>query len=91
MALVRTNLAMLANAGNGGPRLWSYVTTDLATDVDTTDYFLGSIEDLNVGDVIFASVDTDGTPGYGIFVVNLNNGTSIDVANLTSLAAADTD
>jgi hypothetical protein len=88
MALVRTNLAKIAHTGVGS--LYFLTSIDTAVAVGTVDYFLPVIDMLNVGDVIFALVDTDGTPGYGIFVVNSNTGTAIDVANMVDLAAADT-
>jgi len=88
MALTRTNLAKLAHSGVGS--LYFLTSIDTAVEVGTIDYFLPVIDMLNVGDVILAAVDTDGTPGFGIFVVNSNTGTAIDTANMVDLAAADT-
>ena len=46
---------------------------------------------LRVGDMILANVETAGTPGAGIFLVNSNVGGVVDVANLTPVGATDTD
>jgi hypothetical protein len=46
---------------------------------------------LRVGDMILANVDTSGTPGAGIFLVNSNSGGVVDIANLTPVGASDTD
>lgn len=89
MAFAWSGLALLA--GHQGKRIWSYNTADTAATVDTAGYFNSVANFLNVGDVIMANVDTGGTPGYGIFVVNANSGTVVDVADMTNLAAADTD
>ena len=59
--------------------------------VDTDQYFNDAVNDLTVGDFIFAAVDTDGTPAYGIFVVTGNDGTDVDVADLDALGGTDTD
>jgi hypothetical protein len=90
MAYTDANLSLVNYSGNGF-HIWHYSTTDAATVVDTAGYFNSRVSDMNVGDVIFASVDTDGTPGFGIFVVNANNGTVVDVTNMTDLAAGDSD
>lgn len=89
MAFSATNLTLLAY-GNGNA-LWFYKTTDTAAVVDTAAYFNNAAKQLNVGDVILAYVDTDGTPGHGIFAVNANDGTTVDVADMVNLASADTD
>jgi hypothetical protein len=58
---------------------------------DNTGYFNGAAEMVRVGDMILANVDTDGTPGAGIFLVNENTGGGVDVANLTAVGSSDTD
>ena len=88
MALVRTDLALWSYAD--GYSLWHYATNDTAVVVGTVGYFNDLAADLRVGDFIFAHVDIDGTPGYGIFVVNANDGTTVDVANMDALGATDT-
>lgn len=87
MSFVRTDLAFLAGANNGGPRLWSYKSADGKSAVDTAGYFNIASAQLNVGDFIFANV----SDGYGVFVVNANSGGVVDVADLTAFGGTDTD
>jgi hypothetical protein len=89
MAYDPKNLSVLAYAN--GFTLWHYTTSDTGTVADNAGYFNGAAEMVRVGDMILANVDTDGTPGAGIFLVNDNAGGSVDVANLTPVGASDTD
>ncbi len=89
MAYSSENLSVLAYAN--GFTLWHYTTTDSAATADTSGYFNSAAEMLRVGDMILANVDTTGTPGAGIFLVNANSGGVVDVANLTPVGATDTD
>jgi len=45
---------------------------------------------LNVGDLIKANVDTDGTPGYKEFFVSANDGTTVDVNDATARSGEST-
>ena len=84
------NLSVLAFAN--GFTLWHYTTTDTALALAAgVGYFDGAAEMVRVGDMILANIDTSGTPGAGIFLVNDNTGGVVDVANLTSVGASDTD
>ena len=83
------NLSVLAYAN--GFTLWHYTTTDTAAVADNAGYLNGAAEMVRVGDMILSNIDTDGTPGAGIFLVNDNAGGVVDVANLTSVGASDTD
>jgi hypothetical protein len=89
MAYNPKNLSVLAYAN--GFTLWHYTTTDTGAVADNTGYFNGAAEMVRVGDMILANVDTDGTPGAGIFLVNDNTGGGVDVANLTVVGSSDTD
>ncbi len=89
MAYKSQDLSVIGYAN--GFTLWHYATTDLATDVDTTGYFNAASDMLRVGDFIFANVDTDGTPAHGIYAVLSNSGGVVDVSDLTSVGATDTD
>ncbi|MBK8174230.1 MAG: hypothetical protein IPK66_02755 [Rhodospirillales bacterium] len=89
MAYNPHNLSVLAYAN--GFTLWHYVTTDTATTADTVGYFNSAADMLRVGDMIMANVDTAGTPGAGIFLVNSNSGGIVDIANITPVGTADTD
>ena len=88
MAFVKENLSLVSYSGNGF-HIWHYTSTDASTVIDAAGYFNAMASEMNVGDVIFANTDTDGTPVYGQFVVNANDGSTVDVANIVSLSGSD--
>lgn len=91
MSFDRTNFGLKdASMNSGSPRHWTYTTVDLATDVDTAGYFNDAADLVKVGDIIYANVDTDGTPGYGSFFVSANNGTVVDVNNMATVLTTST-
>jgi hypothetical protein len=90
MALVQSNLSLVSYSGNGF-HIWHYTTTDASTVVDGSGYFNNVASEMNLGDVIFANTATGGTPVYGMFVVSANNGSVVDVNNITTLSASDSD
>ena len=55
-----TGLTLLVpRIGLAGAAIWSYVSTDVHTDVDATDYFTdGDANGLKVGDIMFVSKST---------------------------------
>ena len=77
MAFVQANLSLVSYSGNGF-HIWHYTTTDASNE-------------MNLGDVIYANTATGGTPVYGQFAVSANNGTIVDVNNITTLSASDSD
>ncbi|MBO6518698.1 MAG: hypothetical protein JJ900_11730 [Rhodospirillales bacterium] len=89
MAFKSKDLSVLAYAN--GFTLWHYTTVDTAADVDTAGYFNDAADMLRVGDMLFANVDTDGTPAGGIFYVNANASGTVDVADMTQVGGSDTD
>ena len=90
MAYNPKNLSVLAYAN--GFTLWHYSTTDPANSTDTAGYFNSASDMLRVGDMILANVDTDSAnPAAGIFLVNYNEGSVVDIANLTQVGATDAD
>jgi hypothetical protein len=89
MAYNSKNLSVLAYAN--GFTLWHYGTTDTAVDVDTTGYFNSAADMLRVGDMIIGNVDTAATPQAGIFVVRSNTAGVVNVSDLTTFGAVDTD
>jgi hypothetical protein len=89
MAFKSKDLSVLAYAN--GFTLWHYTTVDTAATVDTAGYFNDAADMLRVGDMLFANVDTDGTPAGGIFYVNANASGTIDVADMTQIGGSDTD
>jgi len=87
MAYVSKDLSVLAYAN--GFTLWHYTTLDLAAVVDTTGYFNDASDMLRIGDIVVANVDTAGTPGGGMFLVNANAAGIVDVADMTQVGATD--
>ena len=90
MAFIKDDISLVSYSGNGF-HIWHYKSNDLATAIDAANYFNDMAKEMNVGDVIFANTDLDGTPVYGMFVVNANDGSSVDVANIVSLSGTDSD
>lgn len=92
MAYTHPNLAQAsAHANSGFPRIWTYKTNDTIADINTAGYFNAAAADLEVGDLIYAFTDADGTPEGCFFVVNANSGTVVDVTNGLSLGTTDSD
>lgn len=86
-----------------GPRRhWHYDTLDTQAAMDSADYFLGAINELNIGDVIFAvtwttaigiggTVAAHATDAAGILVVREKSATSIDCGNANPMTTVDSD
>ncbi len=89
MAYQAPNLSALAYAN--GFTLWHYRTSDNAADVDNSGYFNGASRMLRAGDFIMLSAGVNGVPSHGVAVVSANANGSIDVTNLTSFGAFNTD
>jgi hypothetical protein len=89
MAFEAKNLSVLAYAN--GFTIWHYATSDIATTVDTAGYFDAAHEMLRKGDMIFANVDTGAAVAGGIFLVRQNSGGQVDVSDMTSVGATNTD
>jgi len=89
MAYDARNLSVLAYAN--GFTLWHYSTVDTAATVDSSGYFNAASDMLRVGDMIVANVDTDGTPGHGMFVVLTNASGVVDLGDMVAFGAVDTD
>jgi len=89
MAFESKNLSVLAYSN--GFTLWHYATVDVATDVDTSGYFNEAADMLRTGDMVMANVDTDGTPGAGIFLVASSAASIVNLANITAVGASNTD
>jgi hypothetical protein len=89
MAYRSKDLSALAYAN--GFTLWHYRTSDSAADVDNAGYFNGASRMVRVGDFIMLSSGVDSVPTYGVIVVAANANGSVDVTNLTSFGAFNTD
>lgn len=80
MPFQREGLGRVAHAG--GFTIWTYkdIDADGLAAIATTDYFLGSIKEINLGDKIFV-------PEYAAeLMVNLNDGINIDTTDATAQA-----
>jgi len=92
MAFIRTDFGIDSSSMNSNaPRQWSYVSNDAKAVIDTSGYFNDASDLLKVGDVINTVADKDGTPSYGMFLVNSNTGGVVDVADQDTWATTDTD
>lgn len=89
MTVNTKNLSVLAYSN--GFTLWHYKTNDASADVDTEGYFNDVSHIMNIGDIIIANTDQDGTPASGIFTVLSNTDDVVDVADMVSIQGADTD
>ncbi|MCR9221990.1 MAG: hypothetical protein NXI21_17340 [Alphaproteobacteria bacterium] len=89
MAFQAKDLSVIAYAN--GFTLWHYATADAAASVDTAGYFNDAADMLRRGDMILANTDTDGAFVSGIFHVSGNDGTTVDVDDLTQVGATDAD
>lgn len=91
MSFTRLSLARLGSNSTDAGALWLYQTADTIADVNTVDYFLSAINEINVNDVILVASSTGGTPVVTITYCNQNTGTVIDVVNGLTVTATDSD
>lgn len=78
MALVLTNLSVLAYANNF--TLWHYTTIDTAANIIAAGYFNSAAAMLRVGDLMIVNIDTDGTPSTKFYIVTGNTGSVVTIA-----------
>ena len=89
MAYRSKDLSALAYAN--GFTLWHYRTGDLAAEVDNNGYFNAAGRMLRVGDFILLNAGTDAASTHGVLVVAANANGAVDVTNLTTFGAVNTD
>jgi hypothetical protein len=89
MAYRPSDLSALAYAN--GFTLWHYRTSDSAADVDSVGYFNQASRMIRVGDFILLNAGIGTVPVHGVMVVLSNTYMAVDVANLTSFGAVNTD
>lgn len=95
MAFSASELVAMGEAN--GYTHWRYDTLDAHATVDTAAYFTGdAVNMLRVGDlvdvVVWATAVRTGTIStYGRHIVNANDGTTVDVSNVTVGVVTDTD
>jgi hypothetical protein len=59
---------------------WDLATNDDAATVQTAGHFNGMADVMQVGEMIFARLDLDGSPAGRIYIVTANSGTAVTVA-----------
>ncbi len=84
MSYAKTNSIQNIGPQGAANHLWFYVDGDALNVIDGVDYFLLEIDKLQVNDVIIAV----GNSVIGLFRVNANNGTTIDLDNAIPLPTA---
>ncbi len=86
MTYATEGLKLLSGGIDSGPNLWTYVSTDVHTDVDAAGYFTdGAARGLKVGDTVFVGKSTS-VIGYTIhYVVTV---TAADASPYSSVQAA---
>jgi hypothetical protein len=89
MAYESKNLSALGYAN--GFTLWHYRTTDLAAEVDNAGYFNPASRMLRMGDFIMLNAGIESTPTHGVVVVVANTDGVVDVTNVTTYGAVNTD
>ncbi|MFO1046729.1 MAG: hypothetical protein U1E52_02340 [Geminicoccaceae bacterium] len=89
MAYQSKNLSALGYAN--GFTLWHYRTPDLAAEVDNAGYFNPASRMVRIGDFILLNAGVESTPTHGVVVVVANSGTAVDVTNVTTFGAVNTD
>ena len=89
MAFAIRNLSVLSYAN--GFTLWHYRTTDLAAEVDNAGYFNPASRMVRTGDFILLNAGIESTPTHGVVVVVANASGAVDVTNVTTYGAVNTD
>ncbi len=84
MSYATEGLKLLIPGISDGPSLWTYVSTDVHTDVDLDGYFSdGAARGMKVGDCVFVGKST-ATLGYTVHYVETV--TALDASPYTSIA-----
>ncbi len=83
MAFDHAHLAAMVHAD--GQTWWQYKTTDTKNAVDAAGYFNNAATMLAENDLIYVITSN----GNGWSFVNDNDGTAVDVANVTGVGTAD--
>ena len=89
MAYQSKDLSALGYAN--GFTLWHYRTSDLAAVVDDAGYFNAASRMVRIGDFILLNAGIGTTPTHGVVVVVANAGGAVDVTNVTTFGAVNTD
>lgn len=84
------NLVNGSKAGNS-PQIWTYQSADAIGDIDGAGYFNSAASILKVGDLMYVYSGVGGSTAFGFVVVNANDGTTVDVTNVTTVGTIDSD
>ena len=69
------------SVGPGSVRsIWHYITNDDAATVETANYFDPVIDEMRVGDLVFCSLDIDGTPKPAVLIIATISGGHVTVS-----------
>lgn len=83
MAFTNKNLSALGYGS--GITMWVYSTADTAATCAASGYFNSMIDVMRVGDLIYIYSGVGGTNAFGLFAVRLNDGTNVDLTDVTAL------
>lgn len=72
--------ATLGTGSTATAGLWHYKTNDAAATVETANYFNSLVGEMNVGDVIWASLAQATAPIGKTYTVTANSGTVVTIA-----------
>lgn len=92
MALDLTVLTPIEPGGarmSGAPVIFTYTTADTIGAVTAAGYFNNATRQLEVGDMIFANINTGSARALYALLVNANDGTTVDVADGVILGLTD--
>lgn len=79
--LKRFDIGGSVGSGEGSIKaLYHYATNDAAGVVETTGYFNSLVGQVSVGDVVFASLDLDGTPALKNYIVSAVTASVVTIA-----------
>lgn len=91
MAFSRSGLARVSGANSDAGSMWMYSSTDTIATINTANYFLEAITEINLNDILFITSSTGGTPVVSINYCNSNTGSAIDITDGLVVTATDTD
>jgi len=83
------NMSALTYAN--GFTLWHYKTPDPASDLVASGYFNEASSMFRTGDFIMANTSVNTAIASGVLIVKSNDGTAVDVSNISSFGLANAD
>lgn len=86
-----TAIELVSRAQATGIDQWTIKSNALAAEIDTAQAMNDFVDVLRVGSQLSGVTNFGGTPAYGTFLVRTNDGTDVDLANISSIGLANTD